>query len=423
MKRAIVWLRQDLRLSDNTALYNACNECDEVIPVFIDDSVDEAMCQSVSALGSASRVWLHHSLSSLNADLKEQNSTLIIKQGKALEVLQNLIEETQASDVYWNRCYEPEVRKRDEVIKSTLKTSINVQSFKGSLLLEPWEGLKQDGTPYRVFTPYWKALTKDLVITTPLSNPVDFKAPKNWPSSIALDELGLLPSAPIPNWDKDMMSHWQVGESAAHENFQDFLEDGVANYKERRDFPAIGGTSLMSPHLHFGEISPLQLFYIARDFETQNAHSNTASDSSPSAGSGIGDILRQLVWREFSHSLLYHFPQTVTEPLYEKYAPFKWRNSKKDLQRWQQGMTGFPLIDAGMRQLYATGYMHNRVRMITSSFLCKNLLIHWREGEAWFRDTLVDADLAKQYHGMAMGSRLWCRCIAVLPYFQSAFAK
>lgn len=393
MKRAIVWLRQDLRLSDNTALYNACNECDEVIPVFIDDSVDEAMSQSVSALGSASRVWLHHSLMSLDADLKHQGSALVLRQGKALEVLQNLVEKTQASHVYWNRCYEPEVIKRDEVIKSTLKQTINVQSFKGSLLLEPWEGLKQDGTPYRVFTPYWKAMTKDLVITQPLPIPVDFKTPSSWPSSISIDQLALLPSAPIPNWDKGMMSHWNVGEDAAHNNFQDFLEGGVANYKERRDFPAVGGTSLLSPQLHFGEISPLQLFNMARDFETQNANQNSTK------GSGIGDILRQLVWREFSHSLLYHFPQTVSEPLYEKYAPFKWRNNQQDLERWQQGMTGFPIIDAGMRQLYATGYMHNRVRMITSSFLCKNLLIHWREGEAWFRDTLVDADLANNTMG------------------------
>ncbi len=399
MNRAIVWLRQDLRLSDNTALHTACTECDEVIPVFIDDSVDEAISQSASALGSASRVWLHHSLTSLSADLKSQKSALILRQGNALEVLQKLIEETQATHVYWNRCYEPEVRKRDEIIKSTLKTSVTVQSFKGSLLLEPWEGLKQDGTPYRVFTPYWKALTKGFFITKPLPIPVDFKSPQTLPSSLELAAFNLLPAAPTSNWDEGMMSHWQVGETAAHDSFQAFLEDGVANYKERRDFPAIGGTSLLSPQLHFGEISPLQLFYIARDYETQNAQPREYSNSSPPVENGIGHILRQIVWREFAHSLLYHFPQTVTEPLYEKYAPFEWRNSKKDLQRWQQGMTGFPIIDAGMRQLYATGYMHNRIRMITSSFLCKNLLIHWREGEAWFRDTLVDADLANNTMG------------------------
>lgn len=399
MSRAIVWLRQDLRLSDNAAFYNACRECDEVIPVFIDDSGIGDMTQSSSTLGSASRVWLHHSLARLSIDLKEHRSGLVVRQGKALEVLQQLIEETQATDVYWNRCYEPEVRKRDEHIKSTLRASVNVQSFKGNLLLEPWEVLKQDGTPYRVFTPYWKALIKYFFITKPLPIPFECKAPQIWPSSLELSALDLLPAAPIPNWDAEMMSHWQAGESAAHHNFQAFLETGVANYKERRDFPAISGTSLLSPHLHFGEISPLQIFYIARDFETQNARSETYSSLSPSIENGIAHVLRQTVWREFAYSLLYHFPQTVKAPLYDKYAAFEWRDNKQDLQRWQQGMTGFPIVDAGMRQLYATGYMHNRVRMIASSFLCKNLLIHWREGEAWFRDTLVDADLANNTFG------------------------
>ena len=210
------------------------------------------------------------------------------------------------------------------------------------------------------------------------------------PSTLALDELKLLPQTPIPRWDKGMMDYWQVGENAAHKKYQDFLEDGVSNYKERRDFPAIGGTSLLSPQLHFGEISPLQLFYTARDYETQNPKQPT---------NGVSDILRQVVWREFSHSLLYHFPHTVTDPLYEKYATFKWETNYDHLKCWQRGMTGYPIIDAGMRQLYATGYMHNRVRMIASSFLCKNLLIHWREGEAWFRDTLVDADLANNTMG------------------------
>ena len=399
MKRAIVWFRQDLRLSDNSALFNACNECDEVIPVFIDDSVDAVISQSSSALGRASRVWLHHSLKSLNADLQTHKSTLVLRQGRALDVLETLIKDTQATHVYWNRCYEPEVRERDEQIKSTLKKSITVQSFKGNLLLEPWEGLKNDGTPYRVFTPYWKALMRDYVITTPLPIPDNFRPSETPPESLALNDLDLLPSTPTPNWDKGMMAHWQVGETAAHNRFQAFLEDGVANYKERRDFPAIGGTSLLSPQLHFGEISPLQMFYIARDFETQNAQPTEYEHSSPLVENGIGHILRQTVWREFAHSLLYYFPQTVTQPLYEKYAAFEWRNSESDLKRWQQGMTGFPIIDAGMRQLYATGYMHNRVRMIASSFLCKNLLIHWREGEAWFRDTLVDADLANNTLG------------------------
>ncbi len=399
MTKAIVWFRHDLRLSDNAALFNACNECDEVIPVFIDDSVDKNMTQSVSAMGSASRVWLYHSLNSLDSDLKKENSVLILKQGKALTVLQELIKETKATHVFWNRCYEPEIRKRDEEIKTTLKENVEVQSFRGNLLLEPWEGLKNDGTPYRVFTPYWKALTKEYVVTKPLSAPSNIKKPSALPKSLELNDLGLLPSAPIPRWDKKMMSHWQVGETAAHDKFLSFLEDGVINYKDRRDFPAIGGTSLLSAHLHFGEISPLQLFYIARDYETQNAQPTGYEHVSPLVENGIGHILRQVVWREFAHSLLYHFPHTVTDPLYEKYAAFEWESNKDHLERWQRGMTGYPIIDAGMRQLYETGYMHNRVRMITSSFLCKNLLIHWHQGEAWFRDTLVDADLANNTLG------------------------
>lgn len=393
MKIAIVWFRQDLRLSDNAALVNACEECDEVIPVFIDDSVDEDISQSVSALGSASRAWLHNSLGSLRSDLQSQGSDLIFRQGKALEVLQSLIKETEATHVFWNRCYEPEIRKRDELIKTTLKSAVTVKSFKGNLLLEPWEGLKQDGSPYRVFTPYWKALIREYVLTSPLAIPDDLNKPKNWPSSQTVESLSLLPVSPIPRWDKGMMSHWQVGESAAQENYQSFLEEGVVDYKEHRDFPAIGGTSLLSAHLHFGEISPLQLFYFGRDYETQHSHNRVG------LGDGVGSILRQVVWREFAHSLLFHFPHTVSEPLYEKYAAFEWQSNNDHLKCWQQGMTGFPIIDAGMRQLYATGYMHNRVRMIASSFLCKNLLIHWREGEAWFRDTLIDADLANNTMG------------------------
>ena len=385
MKRAIVWLRQDLRLSDNAALHYACDECDEVYPVFIDDDTD----QSMSNIGSASRAWLHRSLQSLSADLTSKNSRLILRQGNALEELEQLMAETQATHIYWNRCYEPEVRKRDEQIKATLKKSIDVKSFKGNLLLEPWHVLKQDDSPYRVFTPYWKMLMQKMMLSTPLTIPPEFKTPENWPKSLRLNEMGLLPKSPTPRWDENMMSYWQVGESAAHDVLHDFLEDGVQHYKEQRDFPAISGTSRLSSYLHFGEISPLQVFHYSNNHKAQN----------PQHDYGVSHILRQLCWREFAYSLLYHFPQTVKEPLYEKYAAFEWKQNEDDLKRWQTGMTGFPIIDAGMRELWQSGVMHNRVRMITSSFLCKNLLIHWRTGEAWFRDTLVDADIANNTMG------------------------
>ncbi len=381
----IVWFRQDLRLSDNAALLHACNECDEVIPVFIDDPLDE----SISSTGSASRAWLHHSLESLSLDLSSHKSKLILRQGNSLKVLQELIAETKATQLYWNRCYEPKVRKRDEEIKSTISKELEVASFKGNLLLEPWEVLKKDDTPYRVFTPYWKALVQKHMLTDPYATPSDFKPIKKWPCSLELNQLDLLPKSPIPRWDKAMMSHWKTGEDAAHDVLHEFLEDGVQNYKEKRDFPAIGGTSLLSPHLHFGEISPLQVFHYSNIHKAQNPHHDH----------GVGHILRQVVWREFAYSLLFHFPQTVTDPLFEKYSGFEWRNNDDELKRWQQGNTGFPIIDAGMRELWHTGYMHNRVRMITASFLTKNLLIHWHKGEAWFRDTLVDADIANNTMG------------------------
>ncbi|MEB8431565.1 deoxyribodipyrimidine photo-lyase [Cocleimonas sp. KMM 6892] len=386
----IVWFRQDLRLADNAALLHACNECDVVIPVFIDDAMEE----SISSIGGASSAWLHRSLESLSADLSSQQSKLIFRQGEPLKVLSELINETKATHLYWNRCYEPKVRKRDEEIKTTLSKQIlskqiKVKSFKGSLLLEPWEVLKQDDTPYRVFTPYWKALVQKLILTSPYEMPSDFKPAEKWPDSLELNQLKLLPQEPIPRWDEAMMKHWKVGEDAAHDALHEFLEDGVQNYKEKRDFPAIGGTSLLSPHLHFGEISPLQVFHYSNMHKAQNPHHDH----------GVGHILRQVVWREFAYALLYHFPETVTDPLFEKYKGFEWRNNEEELKRWQQGNTGFPIIDAGMRELWQTGYMHNRVRMIAASFLTKNLLIHWHKGEAWFRDTLVDADIANNTMG------------------------
>ncbi len=381
----IVWFRQDIRLSDNAALFHACNECDVVIPVFIDDPLSE----SISSTGGASRVWLHHSLESLSSNLASHKSKLILRKGGSLAVLSELISETKATHLYWNSCYEPQVRKHDETIKSALKNRLEVKSFKGNLLLEPWEVLEQDDTPYRVFTPYWKALTQKLMLTAPYATPSDLKPMTKWPSSLELTKLNLLPQKPTPRWDKEMMFHWKVGEDAAHDALHEFLEDGVQNYKEQRDFPAIGGTSLLSPHLHFGEISPLQVFHYSNMHKAQNPHHDH----------GVGHILRQVVWREFAYSLLYQFPQTVTDPLFKKYKEFEWRSNQIELKRWQQGRTGYPIIDAGMRELWQTGYMHNRVRMIAASFLTKNLLIHWRRGEEWFRDTLVDADIANNTMG------------------------
>ncbi len=384
--RGIVWFRQDLRLADNAALVRACEECSEVIPVFIcDDNLE-----SMGRIGGASQVWLHSSLKSLASDLREKGSKLILKKGKALTVLEDLIASTQATHLYWNRCYEPSIRKRDEAIKTKLKASMKVQSFKGNLNFEPWEVLKKDETPYRVFTPYWKKSLLEERKPLPLPTPIDLKAMKSMPASLSLESLDLLPSHPIPDWHTPMMSRWNVGEKAALKTLNDFLKNNIASYKTQRDFPAVRATSTLSAHLHFGEISPVQIAHYTNAFAKGDSDHEAAAKA----------FLRQISWREFAYYLLFHFPHTLSQPLNKKFERFLWaQDYQDDLRKWQQGRTGFPIIDAGMRELWATGLMHNRVRMLVASFLTKNLLIPWQEGEAWFRDTLIDADLANNAMG------------------------
>lgn len=384
MSTTIVWLRQDLRLADNPALYHACENSDCVIPVFIDDP--EAT--TVSQLGSASKVWLHHSLQSLANSFDKTGSRLILRQGKAFNVLQKLREETGADRVYWNRVYDPASLQRDQRIKETLKQVCEeVRSFNACLLNEPWEMLKADGTPYKVFSPFWKAMQKYGIQYLPLPVPESVPAPDTWPDSQPLESLGLLPDI---RWDEDMMSHWQVGEAAAMQKLLNFLPEGGADYKEARNYPAQAGTARLSPHLHFGEISPRQAVYQAEAFLHEN----------PAAEKGVRHFIQEIGWREFAYYLLYHFPHTVDQALDERFDQFPWADDyAENLLRWQRGQTGIPIVDAGMRELWQTGWMHNRVRMIVASLLTKNLLIPWQEGENWFRDTLVDADLASNVLG------------------------
>lgn len=383
MSTAIVWLRQDLRLADNPALYHACQSCANVVPVFIDDPLPT----SVSQLGAASRVWLHHSLQALAARLQAAGNRLILRQGAALAVLQQLLAETGATHVYWNRVYDPASLQRDQHIKATLKQSCTVHSFNASLLNEPWEVLKADGTPYQVFTPYWKAMLKYGIQHLPLPAPQRLPAPAQPPHSLSLDDLGLLPHI---RWDQGMMAHWQAGEAAALDKLQAFLPNSGKDYQDARNFPAQPGTSRLSPHLHVGEISPRQAVYYAHQFAA--AH--------PASDSGVHHFIREIGWREFAWYLLYHFPHTVEQALDKRFAHFPWADDYGEaLERWQRGQTGYPIIDAGMRELWQTGWMHNRVRMIVASLLTKNLLIPWQVGEHWFRDTLVDADLASNVLG------------------------
>jgi deoxyribodipyrimidine photo-lyase len=355
----IMWFRQDLRLADNPALHAAAATGAPVIPLYIldDDNPGEW------AMGAASRVWLHHSLAALDTAL---DGALILKKGDARKILPDIVAKSGATAVYWNRCYEPWRIRRDKALKEELDEA---HSFKGTVLYEPWEALKNDGTPYRVFTPFYKACLARGDIPAPLPAPRFKTAPA---PTLELADLDLLPRR--PRWDRDMMDGWTPGEDGAHERLADFLDGGVGHYKTGRDLPARPYVSRLSPHLHFGEISPRQVWH--------------------SAGPDAEPFTRQLFWREFSISLLYYNPTLPRDPLNEKFNAFPWVNDRQDLRLWQKGRTGYPIVDAGMRELWATGTMHNRVRMVVASFLIKDLLIHWQEGEKWFWDTLFDADLA-----------------------------
>ncbi len=367
----IHWFRQDLRLSDNPALVEAAH-AGEVLPIYILDNENAGDLK----MGGASRWFLHHALKALNKDLQ---GTLKVFSGDACDVLKKLTDKLNIKAVFWNRCYEPWRIQRDSKIKKMLlKQSIKAESFNGSLLWEPWENLKDDGNPYRVFTPFYKrgCLGSHVKPRSPLNKPRHLTLKKIKEYKTAIEDLKLLPKI---NWYETMEKTWQISETAAKNKLRYFLENGLSNYKEGRNFPAQNYVSQMSPYLHFGLISPNYVWYNAKDH---------------GSGTNLEHFLSELGWREFSYSQLYHFPQLPKNNLQEKFNYFPWEKNKKFLQAWQKGQTGYPIVDAGMRELWQTGYMHNRVRMITGSFLVKNLLLHWHEGERWFFDTLVDADLA-----------------------------
>ena len=389
---AIVWLRRDLRLADQPALRHAADHHARVVPVYVhapDEDRDWAP-------GAASRWWLHHSLSALGVALEKTGSPLIVRRGRSLETLRQLATECGATAVYWNRLYTPAAIERDAQVKQALRDDgLLAESFNAALLVEPWALKTGAGGPYKVFTPFWKAASERLRQALdqgrrPLPAVRKLHAPDTALESLPLASLGLLPTI---RWDADFYPHWQPGEAGAQTLARRFFEAAAAAYREQRDRPAIDATSRLSPHLHFGEISPLQLLAHAKDFERE---------ARAGAISNAEWFVRELGWREFSHHLLFHFPHTVTQPLNERFVRFPWRpasKAKADLAAWQRGETGIPIVDAGMRQLWRTGWMHNRVRMIVASLLTKNLLIPWQDGAAWFWDTLVDADLAQNTLG------------------------
>jgi deoxyribodipyrimidine photo-lyase len=368
----IVWFRQDLRLSDNPALFSAASS-GPILPLYILDDESPGSFK----MGQASRWWLHHSLKSLDASL-DHNLNLYI--GNPKEILKKLINRHAIKAVYWNRGYEPWQIELTKTIKAYLvQQGIEAKSFNGSLLWEPHEVVKQDGTAYKVFTPFYNrvvALADEL--SMPLKKPTKLLCIKD-SQGLKLTDLKLMPKI---KWYKTMENTWDIGEQAAKKKLLHFLHHGIAGYKSGRDMPHQDHASRLSPHLHFGEISPRQVWFKAKEI--------------PKTGIGhdIEHFLRELVWREFSYYLLYYFPDLPTANYQKKFDNFPWLDAPKLLRAWQQGKTGYPLVDAGMRELWQTGYMHNRVRMVVASFLIKNLLIHWHEGERWFFDCLVDADLA-----------------------------
>ena len=400
MTTAIFWFRQDLRLSDNPAFLQACENYDSLLPIYIDDN-DELPRK----LGEASRVWLHHSLLSLKQSLQQRGSDLIVFKGPAKQIIERLSTQLNADAVLWNRCYEPQAIQRDSAIKADLKKhDIEAISQNASLFYEPWQILKKDQTPYRVFTPYWKMVYQQGLNQVPCSSPQNIPPlPADTPASSNISGLQLVPAK---SWPEKMLSFWKIGEEAAQANLSEFLaRSGAEDYKDKRDLPAVIGTSRLSPHLHFGEISPKLIIW-------QTLQERPASEMDQ----GTETFVKEVVWREFAHYIMYHFPDTQEQAMFAQFNAFPWREDiATPLKQWQQGQTGFPIIDAGMRELWATGWMHNRVRMIVASFLTKNLLISWKDGEAWFRDTLVDADFASN----AMGWQWASGCGAdAAPYFR-----
>jgi deoxyribodipyrimidine photo-lyase len=383
----LLWFRQDLRLQDNPALAAAIERGEPIIPVFIFDEGGEGAWP----LGGASRWWLHGSLAALDESLVKRGLRLVIAHGQTAVVLDELIEKTGAGAVFWNRRYEPASIARDTALKADLGArGIEVRSFNAGLLFEPQTIANKQGRPFQVFTPYWRHC-----LALPSPAPVVIKAgvlpaPTRWPSTRSLESLQLRPSIP---WDRGFHDTWTPGENGARKRLDAFLAEAVADYGETRDIPSVDGVSKLSPHLHFGEIGPRQIWAAAAALGRDRGVFP--------ANFGVAKFLAEVGWREFAHHLLFHFPHTPEEPLRTEFARFPWREDPDGqlLRAWQRGQTGYPIVDAGMRQLWTTGWMHNRVRMIVASFLVKHLRLSWVHGARWFWNTLVDADLASNTLG------------------------
>ena len=366
----IVWLRRDLRLADQAAFHAAAESGVPVIPVYVLD--DET--PKHRAMGGASQWWLHHSLASLDADLRKLGSQLVLRRGVSADVLAELAAETGACEVHGLHHYEPWWLNAERAVAKAL----DLRLHHGNYLAPPGSVLTGGGTPYKIFTPFWRALSETLPPPDPLPAPGKLAALESWPKSDDLADWSLLPTK--PDWASGFRSEWTPGEAGAAERLEDFT-DQVSRYADQRNLPSVEGTSRLSPHLHFGEISPATIWHAVAQ------HKGSTST-----------FLGEIGWRDYATNVIQQFPDYGAKSYKADFDSFPWRcgeDAEADLKAWQQGRTGYPIVDAGMRQLWATGWMHNRVRMIAASFVIKHLLIDWKRGEEWFWDTLVDADYAQ----------------------------
>jgi deoxyribodipyrimidine photo-lyase len=379
----IIWFRKDLRLRDNACLDAAIKSGRPIIPLYIIERGGDERLQEWQP-GAASNWWLYHALDSLKRDLKGWSGDLVVRSGESLEVLLHLVEESGANSVYWNRRYEGPQRELDAAIKRELsERGIEAKSFNSGLLVEPHTVATNAGQPYKVYTPFFKSV-RDRAVDPPLAYDLEeLRFPDEMPGGENLKSLGLLPRI---GWDREMRELWSISEQAAFDQADRFLDHSVDAYAEDRDRPDLEGTSTLSPYLHFGQIGPRQI-----------VHALKSRVDLPAKGPET--FLKEIYWREFAHNVLYHFPHTANEPLRPEFKDFPWDRDETVLARWQKGLTGYPIVDAGMRQLWRTGWMHNRVRMIVASLLVKHLLHSWVDGAKWFWDTLVDADLASNTLG------------------------
>ncbi|WP_313894206.1 deoxyribodipyrimidine photo-lyase [Psychrobacillus sp.] len=383
MKKIIVWFRKDLRLHDNPVLWEAAKQ-GIIIPVFIWSEEEEREY----AGSEATRWWLHHTLLTLERNLKAKGLPLILRLGNSLEELTSICKQTKADAVFFAERFEPFIISRDsEITKSLLLRGLEVRLFSANLLFTPSNLLNQKNEPYKVFTSFWKKTMIESV-NLPLSVPVNMVSYNKSIPTLRVSDLGLLSTI---GWDEKFHMYWDPGENGAIKKWGNFTSEGLSRYVKDRDIPSSSSTSLLSAHLAWGDISVRAIWHSVKGLNE--------IESSEYMHESIQAFLRQLIWREFAYNQLIYFPTILHTPLREKFKKFPWRGSDEEFLKWQKGLTGYPLVDAGMRELWETGTIHNRIRMVVASFLTKHLLISWEEGSEWFKKTLVDFDAANNAMG------------------------